>query len=118
MALYHIWVTTGDHELAGTDSNVFIQLIGNEDQTDTLHLPAQDIFAFEASAVDKFVLDVPELGDLLQCCIGHDNAEGDSGWYVRMVRVRHVNSGQEWLFTFEQWLGLEESGVLSACVNA
>lgn len=114
---YEVWVSTGDQNLAGTDSNVFIQLVGTGGQTDSLHLPPQDIFAFESSQTDKFVLEVPDLGDLHTCCIGHDNAEGDSGWYVRTVRIRHTEDGREWLFHFEQWLGLEESGKLSTCVT-
>ena len=117
MTLYTIWVTTGDDELAGTDSNVFIRLAGTQTTTETLHLPPQDIFAFEAGGTDKFVLDVPELGDIKECCIGHDNSEGDSGWYVKTVKIQNGETNQDWTFTFEQWLGLEESGVLSACVE-
>lgn len=118
MTLYTIWVTTGNQELAGTDSNVFIRLAGTQAVSETLFLPTQDIFAFESGSVDKFVLDVPELGEIKECCIGHDNSEGDSGWFIRTVKVQNGESNQEWLFTFEQWLGVEESGVLSACVEA
>jgi hypothetical protein len=117
MAIYTLWVTTGSDEHAGTDSNIFIKLIGTADETETLHLPPQDIFAFESGSVDKFVLEVPDLGDLLECCIGHDNSEGESNWYVQHVRVRQESNGMEWLFQFEQWLGMEKTGVLSACVR-
>lgn len=117
MSLYDIWVRTGDQNLAGTDSNVYIRLFGVESATESINLPARDIFAFESGATDKFVLDVPDLGDLTRCCIGHDNAEGDSGWYVVDVRVQNRDSGQTWTFTFDQWLGVEESGNLSACVD-
>ncbi len=116
--LYNIWVQTGEENLAGTDSNVFIQLFGADGYIDPLHLPPQDIFAFESGQTDKFVLQIPDLGDLTRCCVGHDNAEGDSGWYVVNVRVQHAPSGKTWTFTFDQWLGEEESGQLSACANA
>lgn len=114
---YVVWIRTGEENLAGTDSHVFIHLTGTAGQTEWIHLPPQDIFAFESGSTDKFVLMVPELGQLTRCCVGHDNSEGDSGWYVVDVRVQHPDSGQEWLFTFEQWLGVEESGELSACVD-
>jgi len=117
MPLYTVWIETGNQNLAGTDSNVFIQLAGTQGQTDSLHLPAQDIFAFESGATDKFVLDIPELGHITTCCIGHDNAEGDSGWYVKTVRIQHGESGSEWSFTFERWLGVQESGELHACIT-
>ncbi len=113
--LYNVWIETGDQNLAGTDSNVFLQLIGTQFQTDYVHLPPQDIFAFESGSTDKFVLDIPELGDLTRCCVQHDNSEGDSGWFVKTVRIQNQATEQSWLFTFNQWLGLEESGTLSAC---
>ena len=113
--LYTIWIRTGDQNLAGTDSNVYLQLIGTTFQTDFIHLPPQDIFAFESSSIDKFVLDVPDLGNITRCCVQHDNSEGDSGWYVVDARIQNQQTGQEWTFSFNQWLGIEESGILSAC---
>ena len=115
--IYTIWVKTGDDNLAGTDSNVYIQLFGTTGQTESLWLPAEDIFAFEAGATDKFILEVPDVGELTQCCVGHDNSEGDSGWFVETVRIQDDDTDREWLFEFHQWLGVEESGTLSACVS-
>ena len=113
---YAIWVQTGTEELAGTDSNVFIQLFGTTGQTESILLPPRDIFAFELGSTEKYVLEVPDLGELTRCCIGHDNSEGDSGWYVVSVRVQDDETDREWLFKFDRWLGLEESGELTACV--
>jgi hypothetical protein len=116
--LYHVWVQTGDADnLAGTDSNVFIQLFGSEGYIDPLHLPPQDIFAFENGQTDKFVLQIPDLGNLTRCCLGHD-ASADSGCYVVDVKIQNDTSKQTWLFTFNAWLGIEESGALSACADA
>lgn len=114
--IYTIWVKTGEEALGGTDSNVFIQLFGSGGNTDVLHLPAPDVFAFEAGSVDKFVLEVPDVGELTRLCIGQD-ASADSGWYVETVRVKDDDTDREWLFTFNQWLGREEAGRLSACVD-
>jgi hypothetical protein len=114
---YTIWITTGEDPLAGTDSNVFIQLFGTEGKTESVHLPPRDVFAFETGSTEKYVLQVPDLGELTRCCIGHDNSEGDSGWFVVNVRVADDETEREWLFTFDQWLGLDESGQLTACVS-
>ncbi|MFW5691956.1 MAG: PLAT/LH2 domain-containing protein [Chloroflexota bacterium] len=116
--IYTILIRTGTHTLAGTDSNVFIQLFGTSGQTDSLHLPPRDIFSFESGSTDKYVLEVPDIGDLTRCCIGHDNAEGDSSWYVIDVLVQDDETNREWTFTFNQWLGVEESGKLYACVDS
>jgi len=114
---YAISIRTGDDNLAGTDSNVFIQLFGTTGQTESIHLPARDIFSFESGSTDKYVLEVPDLGELTRCCIGHDNAEGDSGWYVVDVKIADDDTDRTWIFPFNQWLGVEESGKLYACVD-
>lgn len=114
--IYKIWIKTGEEALGGTDSNVFIQLFGTIGQTEVLYLPPQDIFAFEEGSIDKFILEVPDVGELTRCCLGQD-ASADSGWYVENVRVQDDETNREWTFVFNQWLGLEESGTLSACVE-
>lgn len=115
---YTIWIRTGGESLAGTDSNVFIQLFGTTGQTESLHLPARDVFSFEAGSTDKYVLQVPDVGDLTRCCIGHDDSEGDSGWFVVDVRIADDETDRTWTFVFNQWTGREESGALYACVDA
>jgi hypothetical protein len=42
--IYTIYIRTGDDTLAGTDSNVFLQLFGTTGQTEEIFLPAKDIF--------------------------------------------------------------------------
>lgn len=115
--IYSIWIKTGQEPLAGTDSNVFIQLFGTNGRTESIYLPPEDVFAFESGSVDKFILEVPDLGDLTRCCIGQDGSV-DSGWYVETVRVQDDDTDREWLFVFNQWLGMEEAGRLSACVES
>lgn len=112
---YIVWINTGEEALGGTDSNVYIMLYGDKGQTDWIHLPAEDIFAFEEGSSDKFVIEAPDVGTLTQCCVGHDNS-ADSGWYVASVRVQHVASAKDWTFTFNEWVGEEEAGRLVVCV--
>ena len=113
---YVVLIKTGEQPLAGTDSNVFIQLVGTEGRTESLYLPPRDIFAFEEGSVEKYVLQVPDLGELTRCCLGQD-ASADSGWYVENVRVQDDETSREWTFVFNRWLGIEESGSLTACVE-
>jgi hypothetical protein len=116
MSSYSIWITTGDEALGGTDSNVFIQLFGSNARTEAIYLPPEDIFAFEQGNTDKFVLEAPDLGNITRCCIGQDGSV-DSGWYVKTVRIRYDATNQEWVFPFDRWLGTEEAGTLSACLD-
>src|SRR5688572_9174510 len=96
---YRVWVRTGAEENSGTDSNVFIQFFGTEGNTDSIHLPAQDVFSFEAGSSDKYVLEVPDIGELTRCCIGQDNSAGVAGWFVADVLIKDDDTGREWLFT-------------------
>ncbi len=116
-ATYSVWVTTGKEALGGTDSNVFIILYGENGQTDWINLPAEDVFAFEEGSTDKFVLAVPDLGELRRCCLAHDNS-ADSGWYIDSVRVQHNGSHKQWNFSFHGWIGEEEAGRLVVCASA
>lgn len=113
---YTVWITTGDQPLGGTDSNVYIMLYGAAGQTDWILLPTEDVFAFEAGSVDKFVLLAPDVGELTRCCVGHD-ASADSGWYVEKVRVEHLGSQKTWDFVFKAWVGDEEAGHRAVCVE-
>ncbi|MDX1992219.1 MAG: PLAT/LH2 domain-containing protein [bacterium] len=113
---YAVTITTGDVALGGTDSNVFIQFTGTNGRTDSIYLPPRDVFSFEAGSVDRFVLEVPDVGDLTRCCVGHDGAV-DSGWYVVDVLIQDDETTREWHFRFDQWLGQEEAGRQFACVD-
>ena len=106
---YTVWIKTGDEPLGGTDSNVYVMLSGANGQTDWILLEGEDIFAFEEGGVDKFVLDIPDLGDLTRCCVGHDNS-ADPGWFVEDVRVRHNPSGKEWMLQVSPVAGRRRSG--------
>lgn len=114
--IYTVWVKTGDQALGGTDSNVYVMLFGANGQTDWVHLPAEDVFAFEEGSTDKFMLDVPDLGALSRCCVSHDDS-ADSGWFVESVRVQHNLSGKVWDFAFQSWVGDEEAGQRSVCAS-
>lgn len=114
---YTLWIKTGDLPLGGTDSVVHVMLYGTGGQTEWIPLPTEDIFAFEAGSVDKFVLLAPDVGDVTRCCVGHD-ASADSGWYVEQVRVQRHANGKIWEFVFNAWVGEEEAGRRAVCVDA
>jgi hypothetical protein len=117
--IYTIYIRTGDDSLAGTDSNVFLQLFGTTGQTEEIFLPARDIFSFESGGTDKYILEVPDIGDLTRCCLRQDASEigPSSGWQVKDVRIEDDETDRAWTFTFDCWLGLEEAGTLSACAD-
>lgn len=113
---YTIHVTTGDDPLAGTDSKVFIELVGEQRRSGEFELGG-DLFAFETGQTDRFDVSLPDLGEIREVCVRHD-ASADSGWYVETLGVDDGDGGI-WSFTFEQWLdALEHGQQLSACAEA
>lgn len=115
--VYTIYIRTGDDPDAGTDCNLFIRIFGTSGQTEEIPLPARDIFSFETGGTDKFILRVPDLGDLTRCCLRQDNSEGDpsSRWQVEDVRVEDDDTDRTWTFSFNRWLTPDDSGTVTAC---
>ena len=60
---YHVTVKTGDDPLAGTDSNVFLQMFGEEGQSKKFLLRDEgDENKFGRGKTDKFVIRTKDVG--------------------------------------------------------
>ncbi len=61
---YHLAVKTGDMALAGTDANVYFQLIGDEGETEKIQLRqgGKAEKRFEKGRVDKFIVETVDVG--------------------------------------------------------
>ena len=45
---------------------------------------------FKRNAVDKFILELEDVGPIEKIRIGHDNAGMGSGWHVDRVEIRRL----------------------------
>ncbi|WP_119072292.1 PLAT/LH2 domain-containing protein [Aggregatilinea lenta] len=115
--IYTIYVRTGDDPDAGTDSSVYFQLFGSSGQTEEILLPARDIFSFETSGTDKFILQVPDLGDLTRCCLRLEaTSDGtETRWELKDVRVEDDDTDRTWTFAFNRWLVPGSAGSETVC---
>ena len=68
-------VTTGDVDCAGTDANVYINILGSKGETGRIKLAKSQTFLnkFERGHVDIFQLETMDIGDLHQVILEHDN---------------------------------------------
>jgi hypothetical protein len=84
---YEITVITGDKRGAGTDSQVYITLFGNNGkQTQKIHLKdSNNHNPFEKSQTDKFTVNCDYIGDLTKLRIEHDNTGRLPGWFLDRV---------------------------------
>ncbi|XP_052266123.1 lipoxygenase homology domain-containing protein 1-like isoform X2 [Dreissena polymorpha] len=84
---YMITTKTGDVRFAGTDANVFIQMVGQKGMTPKLTLdnPKNN---FERGMTDNFELKAVNVGQIKHIIIGHDNSNPGAGWFLEKVTVR------------------------------
>lgn len=85
---YHVTVNTSKQKGAGTDANVSLKLTGKSGTFGPVQLESGGSSAFERAGQDVFLLDSPDLGDLVSLNIGHD-ASGGGGY--------NLNQQAKWL---------------------
>ena len=66
METYHVYVYTGDKWGAGTDSNVYMVLFGDTDDTGQVWLKTSKTNKnkFERKQMDEFIVEAVEIGEL------------------------------------------------------
>ena len=123
---YEITIKTAGVHGAGTDANVFLQMIGDLEATPTksavfpldhsTHAKSHNEHKnkFEFGQKDEFLLRVPEarpLGDIKRIKLSHDGHGVGSDWYIDFVRVSHPATNEVWHFTDGGWLSKEKAEV-------
>merc|ERR1712131_129378 len=108
MTTFEIEVTTGDVECAGTDANVFINIIGEKGETGTQKLSnssSAHLNKFEKGNTDVFTLEVKtEVGKMKAMEINHDSWGLGSSWFLEKVKVKNLDDNEEQVFLIRQWL--------------
>ncbi|KAI7798290.1 putative lipoxygenase homology domain-containing protein 1-like [Triplophysa rosa] len=107
---YTLRIKTGDKKHAGTDSNIFAILYGENDDTGIINLKASKSHKnkFEKGMIDEFTVEAVDLGDLQKLRIGHDNTGGSSGWFLDWVEIDAPSQGQRLRFPCGRWLDCGE----------
>lgn len=96
-AVYQVSVRTGDHDLAGTDANVYIKLVGWRGTFGPVEMDSGHN-DFERGSVGAYTFETHELGGLRQVCIWRDNFGAAPDWYLEWVKVgRRTFSFYEWI---------------------
>ncbi|XP_003474113.1 lipoxygenase homology domain-containing protein 1 isoform X2 [Cavia porcellus] len=104
---YEIKVYTGDVLGAGTDADVFINIFGEYGDTGERRLENEKD-NFEKGAEDKFMLDAPDLGQLIKINVGHNNKGGSAGWFLSKIVIEDIGNKRKYDFPLNRWLALDE----------
>ena len=103
---YTVQVATGDVSGAGTDSNVYLTIYGDEGDTGERHLRSSQVHVnkFERANVDVFRIDAVPLGRLKKVKVRHDDSGPGSDWYLDRVEISTHESESAVVFPCQQWL--------------
>ncbi|KAG7237555.1 hypothetical protein INR49_032172, partial [Caranx melampygus] len=103
---YTIKIKTGEKKYAGTDSDVFIILFGENDDTGIVNLKACKTYKnkFEHGMINEFTVEAVDLGDLEKIRIGHNNSGASHGWFLDWVEIDAPSQGQRLRFPCGRWL--------------
>lgn len=108
LADYRIKVITSGIDKAGTDADVFVNLLGTGGcQTGDIFLDsaADD---FEAGHADTFFIRAPNVATLAQVLLRHDNSGEDAGWHVSSIVVENLTTGWKAVLNPGVWLEGEQ----------
>ena len=88
---WHVWVHTSDMRGAGTDANVYFVAYGKTKdgeykKSDEIPLDNKGD-NFEAGQVDRFKVEMDELGRLYKLRVGHDGSGSFAGWHLDKVCI-------------------------------
>jgi len=98
---YTVKVTTKDISGAGTDAEVYLFLSGSKGHAGYIALDTSSN-DFERGHTDTFTIHIPDLGEIKQVCLWHDDTHDNSAWNVESVRVTpggYFDFGGAWLST-------------------
>ncbi|CAE1314367.1 unnamed protein product [Acanthosepion pharaonis] len=91
---YQILITTGTQRFAGTDAQVSIQIIGDQEKTSKLILKSEGN-CFERGSTDLFEVKAVDVGHINRITIGHDNSGVGAGWYLKEVVIRSYGQNKK-----------------------
>ncbi|KAM6900540.1 polycystin-1-like protein 1 [Xenentodon cancila] len=109
--LYAVTVHTGLCSAARMTAKVYIVLYGEDGVSQTKELQVPGCTLFRRNCKDAFILSAADgLGSLWGVHIWHDNSGPSPDWYLNVLEVSEVKSGQvggrSWLFVGQCWLAV------------
>ncbi|KAG7241182.1 hypothetical protein INR49_025925, partial [Caranx melampygus] len=100
-----IW--TSDVKGAGTDAQVFLQIYGERGKSDEIRLE-NNSDSFEQGQLDKFMVEMPDIGRLLKVRIWHEKRHPFAGWHLGRVALLKTLTMEEYSFECGRWLDINE----------
>lgn len=119
VTIYRVEVLTSDLKDAGTNANVFVQVVGELGDTGELALDADNSEnVFKQGNSDTFTLvGKPNVGAIKHILVGHDESNVnnvDPDWHVSTIKVHNVKSNVSELFSPNCWIGKQREPIFAS----
>ncbi|XP_063398724.1 lipoxygenase homology domain-containing protein 1-like isoform X1 [Mytilus trossulus] len=104
---YEVSVFTGDESSAGTDANVFLNIVGENGDAGERKLVKSETHMdkFERNHCDVFKIEAVDLGKLYKVKVRHDNSSFfKSAWYLGKIEIKDPANNEVYVFYCERWL--------------
>ncbi|XP_062836432.1 oxygen-regulated protein 1 isoform X2 [Anolis carolinensis] len=97
-------ISTGDQPMAGTSSQVYITLYGDQSNSRAIFLDGEEKKVFERGNTDTFIIDTEDVGDLYKIRIGHNNSGETPAWYCKELQLQNLVTEEQFDFPVDKWL--------------
>ncbi|XP_042637316.1 lipoxygenase homology domain-containing protein 1 [Orycteropus afer afer] len=104
---WSLWVWTTDLKKAGTNSPIFIQLYGKRGRTDEILLNPNNKW-FKPGKIEKFTIEIPDLGMFYKIRVWHDKRSPGSGWHLERMTLMNTLTKDKYNFNCNRWLDANE----------
>uniref|UniRef100_A0A8C9SD10 Lipoxygenase homology PLAT domains 1 n=1 Tax=Scleropages formosus TaxID=113540 RepID=A0A8C9SD10_SCLFO len=104
---WSLWIWTSDIKGAGTDAEVSLQIYGEKGKSDEMKLDNKSD-NFEQGQLDKFMIELPDLGKLLKLRIWHEKRYPFAGWHLSKITLMKTLTKEKYTFPCERWLDVNE----------
>uniref|UniRef100_A0A3B5AGE5 Lipoxygenase homology domains 1 n=1 Tax=Stegastes partitus TaxID=144197 RepID=A0A3B5AGE5_9TELE len=104
---WSLWIWTSDVKGAGTDAQVFLQIYGERGKSDEVKLE-NNSDSFEQGQLDKFIVEMPDIGKLLKLRIWHEKRHPFAGWHLAKVTLLKTLTMEKYSFECGRWLDINE----------
>ncbi|XP_075323805.1 LOW QUALITY PROTEIN: lipoxygenase homology domain-containing protein 1 [Odontesthes bonariensis] len=104
---WSLWIWTSDLPNAGTDADISFQVYGVKGKSDEVKLDNKTD-NFEQGQVDRFMVELPDLGKLTKLRIWHEKRNPFAGWHLSKVTIMKTLTKEKYTFPCERWLDINE----------
>uniref|UniRef100_A0A674DFU0 Lipoxygenase homology PLAT domains 1 n=1 Tax=Salmo trutta TaxID=8032 RepID=A0A674DFU0_SALTR len=104
---WSLWIWTSDVKGAGTDAQVFLQIYGEKGKSDEMRLESNSD-SFEQAQLDKFMIEMPDIGKLTKVRIWHEKRHPFAGWHFARATVMKTLTREKYSFNCGRWLDINE----------